>query len=68
MKMSRCSIDEVTVDLSCMASLSIDDGVRDHLWPIIAKSSKPVSELRAKLVSFARTIMSFFECLMCLFV
>ena len=61
-------MDEVTVDLTGMASLSISDGVRDHLRPIVAKSSKPVFELRAELVSSAHTIMSFFECLLCLFV
>jgi len=68
MKMSRCLIDEVTVDLIGMASFSIGDGIRDYLWPIVAKSSKPVSELGAGLVSSICTVMSFFECLMCLFV
>ena len=56
-------MDEVTVDLTCMASLYIGDGVRDHLRPIIAKSSKPVSELRSGLVNSTCTIMSFLECL-----
>ena len=52
MKMSQCLMDEVIVDLTSMASLSIGDGVRDHLRPIVAKSSKrspsldPVGELR----------------------
>ena len=68
MKMSRCLMDEVTVDLTGMASLSIGDGIRDYLRPIVAKSSKPASELRSGLVSSTHTIMSFFECLLCLFV
>jgi len=66
--MSRCLMDEVTVDLTGMASLSIGDGVRDYLRPIVVKSIKPISELGAGLVSSARTIMSFFERLLCLFV
>ena len=41
----RCLMDEVTVDQTGMASLSIGDGVRDHLRQIVAKSFKPVSEL-----------------------
>jgi len=66
MKMSQCLMDEVTVDLICMALLSIGDGVRNHLRPIIAKSSKPISELGSGLVSSTHTVMSFFECLPCL--
>ena len=68
MKMSRCLMDEVTVDLTGMASLSIGDDVRDHLRPIVAKSFKPVSELRSELVSSAHTAVSFPQCLLCLFV
>jgi len=67
MKMLWCLMDKVIVDLICMATLKISDSVRDHLRPIIAKSSKPVSELGYGLVSSAHTVMSFFECLMCLF-
>ena len=52
-------MDEVIVDPTSMASFSIGDGVRDHLWPIVAKSSKSVFELGARLVSSARTTMSF---------
>ena len=63
MKMSRCLMDEVTVDLTGLASLSIGDDIRNHLRPIIAKSSKPVSELGSGLVCFIHIIMSFFECL-----
>ena len=51
MKISRCLMDEVIVDLTDMASPSIGDGVRDHLRPVIAKSSKPISELGSGLVS-----------------
>ena len=65
--MSRYLMDEVTVDLTDMASLSISDGVKDHLRPIVAKCSKPISELRSRLVSSVHTVMSFFECLLCLF-
>jgi len=61
-------MDEVTVDLTGMASLSIGDGVRDHLRPIVAKSSKPVSELRSGLVSSTHTVVSFPEGFLCLFV
>ena len=57
-----------TIDLTGMASLSIGDGVRDYLQPIITKSSKSVSELGFGLVSSAHTVMSFFERLLCLFV
>ena len=67
MKIFWCLMDEVTVNLTDMTSLSIGDGVRDHLQPVIAKSPKSVSELRSKLVSSAHTVMSFFECLLCLF-
>ena len=68
MKMSRCLMDEVTMYLTGMASLSISDGVRDHLQPIVAKSSKLISKLRSGLVSSICTVMSFLKCLMCLFV
>ena len=61
-------MNKVTVDLTCMISLSIGDGVRDHVQSIIAKSSELVSELGSGLVSSAHTIMSFFECFLCLFV
>jgi len=53
MKMSQCLIDEVTMDMTCMTSFSIGDGVRDHLRPVITKSSKLVSELGSELVSSA---------------
>ena len=68
MKTSSCLMDKVVVDLTRMTSLGIGDGVRDHLRPIIAKSFEPVSELGSGSVSSAHTIMSYFECLMCLFV
>jgi len=60
-------MDEVIVDLTGMASLSIGDGIRDHLWPVIAKSFKPVYKFGFELLSSAHTVMSFFECLLCLF-
>ena len=59
---------EVTMDLTCLISLSIGDGVKDHLRPIIAKSSEPVYEFWSGLVSSIHTIMNFLECLLCLFV
>ena len=68
MKTSRFLIDKVTVDLTCMTCMSISDGVRDHLQPIVAKSSKLISKLRSGLVSSICTVMSFLKCLMCLFV
>jgi len=68
MKMSMCLIEKVTMDLTGKTSLSISDDVRDHLRPIVAKSSKPVFELRSELVRSTCTIMSFFEALLCLFV
>ena len=68
MKMCWCLMDKVIMDLTGIASLSIGDSVRDHLRPIITKSSKPVSLLGFGLVSSAHTVMSFFERLLCLFV
>ena len=67
MKMSWCLMDEVTMDLTGMVSLSIGDGIRDHLRPVITKSSKPVFELWSRLVSSAHIVMSFIECLLYLF-
>jgi len=65
MKTLRHLMNKVTVDPTRMTSLGIGDGVGDHLQPIIAKSSEPVSELGSGLVSSAHTIMSFFECFFC---
>jgi len=65
MKMSQCLMDKVVVDLTNMTSLSIGDGIRDHLLPLIAKSSEPVSELGSGLVSSAHTIMYFFKHCLC---
>ena len=56
------------MDLTGMASISIGDDVKDHLRPVIAKSSKPIFELGSGLVSSAHIAVSFFECLLCLFV
>ena len=49
------------LDLTGIASLSIGDGVRDHLRPVIAKFSKPVFELKSGFVSSVHAVMSFFE-------
>ena len=62
-----CLLDEVTVDLIGMASLSMGNDVKDHLQLIVAKSSKPVSELRSGLVNSTHIAVSFPGCLMCLF-
>jgi len=61
-------MDEVTVDLTGMALLSISNDVRDYLRLIVAKSSKLISELRYKFVSSTCTVISFLEHLLCLFV
>ena len=60
-------MNKVTVDLTCMISFGIGDGVGDHIRSIIAKSSKPIFELGSGLVSSAHTVMSFLECLLSLF-
>ena len=44
-------MDEVTVILTSMTSLGVDDGVRNHLWSIVAKPSESVPELGSDLVS-----------------
>ena len=67
MKMSQCLMDEVTVDLTCMTLLSIRDGIRNHLRPIIAKTSKTIFKLGFGLMSSTYTVKSFFERLTCLF-
>ena len=59
--------DVLVLDGTCLASLSIGNGIRNHLRPIISKSSKLVSELGSGLVSSTHTVMSFFERLSCLF-
>jgi len=35
-------MNEVTMDLTSVASLSISDSVRDHFWPIISESSESI--------------------------
>jgi len=57
--MAWCLMDEFIMNLTSMASLSKGDSVRNHLRPIIAKSSKSVLKLGIRLVSYAHTIMSF---------
>ena len=59
-------MNEVTMDLAGMVSLSIGDDVRDHL--IIAKPLKPVFEIGSGLVSSSHAVMSFPECFLCLVV
>jgi hypothetical protein len=60
-------MNEVTVDPIGMASPGISDSVRDHLRPIIAKSSKPVLEFRSGLMSSTGALVGLFEHLPCLF-
>ena len=59
-KMSLCQMNEVTIDLTSVALLSVSDGVRDHLWPIISNSSDPISKFWTRLVSSTHTVMSLF--------
>jgi len=61
-------MNESTMDLRGVASLSVSDGVRDHLWPIIFKFLESISELSVRLVSSAHTVMSLFECFVLLYV
>ena len=66
MKMSWCLVDEVTVDLTGVTPLSIGDGSRNHLWPLVAKSSELIFKFRSGLVSSAHTIVSFHKGFLCL--
>ena len=68
MKISQCLMDKVTVDLTRMTSLSIDDGIREHLRPMIAKPAELVFKLGSRFVSSVHTIISFLEHCLCLFV
>jgi len=67
MKMFWCLVNEVTMNLTGVASLSVSNGIRDHLWLIISQSSESIFKFWTKLVSSTQTVMSFFECLMCFF-
>jgi len=67
MKMSWCLMNEVTMNLTGVASLSVSDGVRDHLRPIVSEPSKSIAKLQIRLVSSARTVVSSLKCLMRLF-
>ena len=65
--MSWCLMNEVTMDLTDVASFSVSDSVTDHLRPVIPTFSESIFELWTRLVSSSHTIMSLFECLLCLF-
>jgi len=65
--MSWHLVNEVTVDLIGVASLSVSDGVEDHLWPIIFQFLESISMFWTRLVSSAHTIMSLFGYFLCLF-
>ena len=45
-------MDKVTMDLTSMTPFGVGDDVRNHVWLIIAESSKLVSKLRSGLMSF----------------
>ena len=49
--MSWCLVNEVIIDLTGVASLSVSDGIRDHLWPIISESSESIAKLWTRVVS-----------------
>ena len=66
MKMSWFLMNEVDMDLIGVASLSVNDGVRDHLWPVIPQSWESIPKLRARLMSSTHAIMRFFEYFLCL--
>ena len=66
-KISWCLVNEVIMNLTSVASLSVSDGVRDHFWPIISKSLESISKFWTRLVSSTHTVMSLFECFLCLF-
>ena len=67
-KMSWCLMNEVTMDLTGVTSLSISNGIRDHLWLIIPQSLELIFKLRTRLMSSTQTVMRFFEYFLCLFV
>ena len=65
--MSWCLMNEVAMDLTGVASFSVNDGVRDHLQPIVSELLEPITKLWTRLVSSTYTAMSLFECFLCLF-
>ena len=66
--MSRCLVDDITVDLTSVTLLSIGDSVRNHLWPVVAKSSESIFKFGFGLVSSAYTVESFPDGFLCLFI
>jgi len=66
-KMSWCLVNEVTMDLTSLASLSVSDSVGDHFWPIISKYLESITKFWIRLVSSTHTVMSLFKCFLCLF-
>ena len=64
--MSWCLMDEVTMDLTGVTSFGVNDGVRDHLGPIIPQSTESIPKLRARLMGSTHAIMRFFEFFLCL--
>ena len=61
-------MDEIIMNLTGMASLSIGNNIRNHLWPVVAKCSESTSKFGSGLVSSAYTVVSFPDGFLCLFV
>ena len=59
-------MDEVTMDLTGVTPFGVNDGVGDHLGPVIPQSTESIPKLRVKLMSFTHVIMRFFEYFLCL--
>ena len=68
MKMTRCLMDEVTIDLIRMTPFGVGDSAGNHLQPIVANFSQSVPKFGSGLVSSTHTIVSFHEGFLCLFV
>ena len=52
-------MNEVTMNLKSMTPFGIGDSIRNHIRPVIAKSSQLVSKFGFKLVSSAYAVVSF---------
>ena len=63
-----CLIYEVTMYLTSVTPFSVGDSIRNYLWPLVAKPLKSIAKFGSELVSPARAIVSFPECLLHLFV
>ena len=54
------------MDLTSEKSFGVNDGVGDHLGPVIPQSTESIPKLRARLMSFTHAIMrsEYFMCLL----